>query len=45
MPMAPQGGWKPVPKTEPRETSATESVSPYSGERITPSKPGNIPAK
>lgn len=43
MPMAAQGGWKPVPKTEPRETTATETVNPDGGERIKPSIPGSIP--
>lgn len=42
MPMAAQGGWKPVPTTQPREAGATDSVNPDGGERIKPSAPGTI---
>lgn len=44
MPMAAQGGWKPVPTTQPREAGATDSVNPDGGDRMKPSVPASIPA-
>jgi len=44
MPLAAQGGWKPAPKTEPRDAGMPTGGSPDGGERIKPSLPGTIAA-
>lgn len=43
MPMAAQGGWKPVPRTEPRDAFLDMTDNADGGDRVVPGAPRDLP--